>query len=313
MESSFPIVEQPLTDQQWGQVTEGFGSGILAKGSEPYGIPSGGIDNSNNTVRFGGRGSSGEGRAVVSGFFHRYDADLVLSVPAVTTTTTYYLGLTYDPTKHAAASGPVSVTVTTAPPSGGGKVYLPIYEIVRSPNQMLSDATIRDRRAFIAPNITVKGQAALPPATSLLTYTVATDWETGQQWQVHLDGTWKRIGGTYVVPTLTMAGWTILTSGVMVTPLPDGSAQAVLDVELRRSGATFTQGDAFIVHGTLLPTSVRAPGRDGIYLPAQIGTSSGVVYLDMTTGQVQARLWSGSTSMTVGRPIAFQASWRIPA
>ena len=29
MESSFPVLEQPLTDQQWGQVTLGFGSGVL--------------------------------------------------------------------------------------------------------------------------------------------------------------------------------------------------------------------------------------------------------------------------------------------
>ena len=28
-ESSFPVLEQPLTDQQWGQVTAGIGSGVL--------------------------------------------------------------------------------------------------------------------------------------------------------------------------------------------------------------------------------------------------------------------------------------------
>lgn len=313
MESSFPIIEQPLTDQQWGQVAEGFGSGILAHGSEPYGIPGGGIDNAANTVRLAGRGSNGDGRAVVSGFFHRFDADIVLSIPAVTSTRTYYIGLTYDPTKHGAASGPVSVTVTTTVPTGGGKVYLPIYEIVRGPNQLLSEATIRDRRAFIAPSITVQGKAALPPASSVLTYTTAVDWLTGQTYQLNLAGQWKPIGGGTVVSLLSMSGWSQTTSGVMVTPLADGSSQAVLEVELARSATGFTQGTEFITHGVLLPAAVRNAARGFMYVPAMIGTSSGVVALNLSTGQVQARLYAGSTSMTSGTRISFQASWRIPA
>jgi len=310
---SFPVVEQPLTDQQWGQVTEGFGSGILAKGSEPYGIPNGGIDNANNTVRLSGRGADGQGRAIVAGFYHRYDADITLSIPAVTTTTTYYISLVYDPTKHSDPAGPVSVTVTTARPSGGGKVALPIYQITRRANELLTAATIVDERAFIAPNITVQGRSALPPSASVMTYTIATDWLTGQQWQMHLDGQWKRIGTSTVVDTMAMSGWNVITSGVMVTPMGDGSSQAVIDVELRRTGADFTQGTGFITHGTLLPTTVRNAPRQGVYCPAMVGTSAGVVFLNLETGQVLARLYSGSTTVTAGTRIAFQAIWRIPA
>src|SRR5690606_42104044 len=96
-ESSFPVLEQPLTDQQWGQVIEGLGSGILARQSEPYGIPSGGIDNAANTFRIAGRSPvTGDGRAVVSGFLHRYDANEVFAWTAGCAVTTYYFSVTYD-------------------------------------------------------------------------------------------------------------------------------------------------------------------------------------------------------------------------
>ena len=307
-ESSFPVLEQPLTDQQWGQVIEGLGSGILARQSEPYGIPRGGIDNAANTFRIGGRSPvTGDGRAVVSGFLHRYDADEVFSCPAVSSTTTYYFGLTYDPLRHANPGGPVSLTLTTSRPSGGGKVYLPICRITRRANELLTDATIVDERAFVAPQITVKGSVALPPADSVLTYTVATDWETGQQWQMQLNGTWKAMGArTVAIPN--NAGWSRSGSGVIITPLSNGTSKYELEVEMARTGSSYNQGTGYTSNGNIVPPAARG-GRGIVYVPAQIDTKAGWAAINTTTGELKTRLETGTTTVYAGSRVTFSAMW----
>ena len=307
-ESSFPVLEQPLTDQQWGQVIEGLGSGILARQSEPYGIPSGGIDNATNTFRIGGRSPvTGDGRAVVSGFLHRYDANEVFTCPAVSATTTYYFGLTYDPTKHADSGGPVSLTLTTSRPSGSGKVYLPIYRITRRANELLSDAAVVDERAFVAPQITVKGAAALPPADSVLSYTVATDWETGQQWQMQLDGSWKATGAR-AVPVSVSSPFYTGGSAVVVQPLSDGRNLFIFECEMLRTGAAYTAGSDYGSHGTFLPQAVRG-SRGIVYVPAQIAQKSGWAAINTTTGEILTRLETGTTTVYTGSRVTFSAMW----
>lgn len=307
-ESSFPALEQPLTDQQWGQVTEGFGSGILAQQSEPYGIPAGGIDNAANTFRVGGRSPlTGDGRAVVSGFFHRYDADEVFTCPAVSATTTYYFGLTYDPTKHADPKGPVSLTLTKSRPSGGGKVYLPVYRITRRANELLSNATIKDERAFVAPQITVKGATALPPATSVLTYTIATDFETGRQWQMQRDGAWKPLGlDSWPIPDT--GGWDMRGSVVAVEPLSSGQTEYRMSVQMRRTGTAYTLGTNYSSNGLLVPSQVRG-SRGIVYGPAMIQSTLGMVAVNTTTGEVQTRVESGTALVNPNHTIAFNVGW----
>lgn len=307
-EQSFPVLEQPLSDQQWGQIAEGFGSGIMARGTEPYGIPAGGIDNAANTVTIGGRSAlDGDGRAVLAGFFHRYDADVVMSVPAVTSTTTYHLGLTYDPTKHDAPNGPVSLTLTKSAPAGGGKKYLPIYTITRRANELLSSATIQDRRAFIASTITVKGSNALPPADSVLTYTVATDWETGQQWQMQRNGAWEAVGAQ-VLALRSPASWDV-KGDVVAHPLADGRVQYVMEVRMTRTGSTpYTQGTQWSSRGAVLPPGLRA-GRGTVYVPAMIADVTGHVAINTDTGQLLTRLTSGTKTLHPGAIIAATAVW----
>lgn len=308
---SFPVLEQPLSDQQWGQVTEGFGSGILARGSEPYGFPAGSVDNAKNTIYVGGRSPvTGDGRAIVSGFFHRYDADEVFTFPAVTSTRTYHFGLTYDPAKHGAPGGPVSLGVNTSRPSGGGKAYLPIYSVTRRANELLSDATIVDHRAFISPKIAVKGAKALPPADSVLTYTVATDFETGEQWQLSLAGQWQRIASSTEGKPLAVSGWDYRGSDITLTRRRDGTQQATVEIELYRTGAAFTQGASFITHGVFLPVAARST-RGLVYAPAMIGSRLGIVALNTATGQILARLDSGTTTMQNGARISCQMSWVV--
>ena len=310
-ESSFPVLEQPLSDRQWAQIAQGFGSGIMAQGSEPYGIPSGGFNNATNEVTVGGRSPvTGDGRAIVNGFFHRYDTNVRLAVPAVTVATTYFLGLTYDPTQHAESAGPVRLTVTTTRPSGGGRAYLPIYRIIRQPNQLLSDAVIVDERTFIAPSITVKGEASLPPGDSLLSYTVATDFETGDQWQLSLAGRWERIGVISDRSPWSMGGWEYRGSNIMLARRRDGSLQASVEAELYRTGPTFTQGAAYLSHGWFVPPELRND-RGSIFIPAMIKDVAGFVALNTTTGVLMARTNSGTVTMNSGARISFQASWTV--
>ena len=310
-EYSFPILEKPLSDLQWQQVTQGFGSGVISVDSEPYGIPAGGIDNAKNQVKLAGRGTNGEGRAVVSGFFHRYDEDILLTVPAVTATTTYHLGLTYDPTQHAATNGPVKVTLTTTRPSGMGKVYLPIYTITRRANELLTDATIQDQRAFISPTIAVQGEKALPPKESTIRYTVATDWLTGAQWQMDRYGVWKQIqpAAPTVVQTSSSTGWADQSgSGVVVTPLPGGKTHYSWDAGIVRTGGGFTLGAEYVSMGHLLPASVRG-SRGFIYAPAHVGNNIGFVAVNTTTGEALLRRDTGTQNLNTSNRVTFQVSW----
>lgn len=307
-QSSFPILEKPLSDQQWGQVIEGLGSGILARRSEPYGIPSGAVDNAANTFYIGGRSPlTKDGRAVVSGYLHRYDANEVFACPAVSATTTYHFGLTYDPTRHAEEGGPVSLTLTTSRPSGDGKVYLPIYRITRRANELLSNATFVDERAFVAPQITVKGAAALPPGDSVLTYTVATDWETGQQWQMQLNGTWKTMGAR-TVPIPNNTGWSRSGSGVIITPLSDGTSKYEFEVEMTRTGSAYTAGTSYGSNGGLIPAAARG-NRGFIYVPAQIAQKAGWAAINTTTGELLTRVESGTATVETGSRVTFSGMW----
>ena len=166
-ESSFPVLEQPLTDQQWGQVTLGFGSGVLGGSAGNYALV--GVSNASNTAQLSAGG--GMSQAIVSGYYHSIDSNHTISLPAISSgTRTYYIGLTYDPLKHADPSGPVSITVTTSKPSGSGKVYLPLYEVPRRPNELLTDAIAkaRVRRVLISPTLSVASIEELPaPATMM--------------------------------------------------------------------------------------------------------------------------------------------------
>ena len=316
-ETSFPIEGQPLTSNQWSQVTQGFGQGMICMENEPYGIPLYGIDNANNSVRIGGRSLvTGDGRAIVSGFYHRFDDDFNVDIPAVKNETTYYLGLTYDPLKHSDPVGPVAFTVTTSIPSGSGKVYLPAYEITRQPNQLLTDAKFVDKRLFISPSIAVNGATGLPPAELTPRYTIATEWVSGVQHQVTREQKWQRITpeqkvpDPYFVAPLQTAPWDV-SGGFAVTPLVGGAKAVSAEIEMRRNAHPYAQGDAFTNHGYLIPRELRGSRRGMVYAPAMVRTLSGFVAINTTDGQISARVESGSASMGVGDRISFSANWVV--
>lgn len=312
-EISFPVKEQPLSDDQWGQVTLGMGSGILSTGGDPYKMT--GRDNASNTLTLG-VGAGGLAQAVVQGFYHRIDTAATVSVPAVTATTTYYIGLTYDPAKHGASAGPVSLTVATSVPSGSGKVYLPLYEIARAANQLLTDATVRDRRVYVSPTLTSASQATLPSAAAMLTGTLCTTTDTGTVWRVQ-DGVWVPANAPWMISPASTAGWAydMFTGGIEVRYRSDGKRLATANsVYMRRTASgSFTQGSAWMTHATFIPEGLRGGGDYNLFVPAFLQTAGGIspgsMMLNLASGLLSFKLSSGTQTVTTNDAIMFSAAW----
>lgn len=315
-ESSFPIEEKPMQSAQWGQVTLGMGSGVLSTGGDPYGITA--RNNGSNSITIG-LGTGGLAQAVVSGFYHELDAATVVQLPAVTASTTYFVGLTYDPLKHAAATGAVSLTVSTAKPSGSGKVYLPLYEIVRNPNQLLTDATFRNRRVYVSPNLTASTQADLPPAGDMLTGTLCTTTDTGSVWRV-VDGIWVPANAPWEVQPLATPGWSLdmFSRGIRVQRRQNGRLWCSLeDAYMRRTGPEFWHPSGFFSHGEIIPPGLRRPDAMTVWgagsLTIANDVRAGAYRLNLQTGGFEFFPGNGGPFLvSVGSAIMFSASWDLP-
>lgn len=303
-EESFPIVEQPMTAEQWTAVTRGIGSGIITDDVMQYSISA--RDNATNTVTI----ASGTkvAQAIVAGFYHTMDANVVLSVPAVTATRTYHIGLTYDPL----AEVPVTLAATTSIPTGSGKVYLPLFEIVRAPNQLLTDATFTDKRVYISPSISVQRASALPTDVLLTTRAVALN--TGAEYRRKPDGSWNLqtpyyIDGAYEntwkLEFMSGPGW-------LVTPVADGTRMVSADIKLSRIGGSATVGTEWQMHGTMIPASLRVPasGMNNRWFSANLAGNAAVLRFDLSAGQVWGQA-SKAINVTNSDSYLAHVSWRI--
>lgn len=167
-EQSFPVVEQPLSAEQWESVTLGIGNGILDEGGFPYRLN--GFSNTTNTGVLRPSSVTGIAAAILNGFYHRIDAPMTLAFPPVSSRTTYYVVLQYDPLN---ATMPVSVQVVTALDATQGKNYLHLYNVVRNANELLTDAAVRMVRPRVAPVQVYSSEADLPQARKALWGTLA--------------------------------------------------------------------------------------------------------------------------------------------
>lgn len=195
-EKSFPIVNTPMGAAEWQTLALGFAQGVVDEGGWPYLL--GAIDNVNNTITIRVDQITGVNKALLSGFAHRIDHEKVLTIPAVSTTTTYEVGLYYDP-NSTAASGPISLTSWIAPGDySGQKNRLILYRITRSANQVLSDAIVQEWRQRVSPRIAVSNKADLPKVETLLVDTVALVRNTNESYRLNkaADGTlsWTLVG-----------------------------------------------------------------------------------------------------------------------
>lgn len=186
-EYSFPIPEVAMNVDGWSSVTKGIGNGILDQGGFPYRLTS--LSNVDNTgvIKCPTNATTRDqyGQAILEGFYHRYDADIKLSFPAVTSRTTYYVVLQYDPSN---AATPVSLKVLTSLDYSQGKNYLHLYNVTRNANELLTNATVRMVRPRVSPLIAVSSYADLPQAQKTLwgTLAVVHNGRTGNNAQLYI-------------------------------------------------------------------------------------------------------------------------------
>lgn len=149
-ESAFPIVGQDLTDAAWGQTVGATSNGILDDWGNPYAM----VVNTNDTVTIKPSTTTGFARAVVNGFGHQIDANVSLTIPAVTSSTRYYVGLLYNPSNTALPVKLVVLKGATVPLSSG-QAFLPLYIFVRGSGQTLAAATLYSPKPRVQPRMIV--------------------------------------------------------------------------------------------------------------------------------------------------------------
>ena len=201
-EESFPIKEQPMSDEQWKQVTLGIGDGVLDIGGGPYRLTN--LDNATNRVTVNASSSTGLAQAIVSGFYHRIDAPVVLDVPAVTKATTYWIVLEYSPLRLESGDLPVQLKVVTALDQSQGRKYLALHKIYRRPNELLTDASRRELRPRVSPVTFVNNSEEMPDINQVLLGStvvvrtppdilVAADSSGARAWESLMSPAWEPV------------------------------------------------------------------------------------------------------------------------
>lgn len=165
-ETSFPVVGQDITDSQWQQIMLSVGSGVLDKGGNPYAMSN--VDNATDTLQILPESATGTSEAVVTGFFHRIDAPVPLSVPPVSQSTAYTLALCYDPEN---ATDPIKLGVFKGDlDRSDGKRYLILYTGVRTANMLLSSVQWQKVLPRVVQMLYVNEAAQLPPVGNDVLY-----------------------------------------------------------------------------------------------------------------------------------------------
>ena len=171
-EESFPMRDEPMTDEQWKQVTLGIGTGVLNEGGDPYRLTN--INNATNQVTVNVSTTTGLAQAIVAGFYHRIDAPVVLDVPAVTKATNYWIVLEYSPLRLESSEPPVQLKVVKdGLDFSQGKQYLVLHRFYRRANELLTDANYRSVKPRIAPLLQVRDTSELPEPGEVIRGTVA--------------------------------------------------------------------------------------------------------------------------------------------
>jgi len=110
------------------------------------------------------------GRVRVGGYVLDITATHDLTVS--TTAATYYIWACYDPALNvadgsgaASAAGPCTLGISSgAPSTAGGKIYVLLYQIVRSASQALTAATVNDFRLLTGPLLHISAATTFPTA-----------------------------------------------------------------------------------------------------------------------------------------------------
>jgi len=258
---SYPVANQGITQDQFRQMNLHTGDGVVVTDEGHHSFYLEGHDsdaetNARNTLLLKVSRETGRNEAILAGFYFRQTEDIELPFPAVTSTTTYYVTVTYDPRKF--KTDPLRVEVWAGdPPRAHGQRHIVLHTVVRQPNQVLSQSVREMRRQYVSPVISVHHRDRLPEPTDVLYGSIAVKanrtvggvlqpgtgelWESRGQygWSNLLIGEWenmplsqnahnwsgraqcrKVVGGLEVYVVVTAGNGT--PSGSYVASLPDG-------------------------------------------------------------------------------------------
>lgn len=313
-ETSFPIKNAPMSDEQWKQVTLGIGTGVLNEGGDPYRLTN--VNNATNQVTVNTSTTTGLAQAIVAGFYHRIDAPVVLDVPAVTSATNYWIVLEYSPLRLENAEPPVQLKVVKdALDFSQGKQYLTLHRFYRRPNELLTDANYRSVKPRVAPLLQVRESSELPEPGEVLRGTVAVihgDFpdiriakaDPGQSvaWVSVLSGKWQDVGDR--ANTTNFAG------------SPKQFKRAGISRSLRgqfyRSDGAYTTSSAGYLVATLNSDDLPKRGMRFPVVPVVHGTGAGAdadAYITISNTNSEIRLYL--TRGTCGRIDMGQITWDV--
>lgn len=299
-ETSYPIVGEPMGAEKWKSVTRGIGDGIIDEGGQPYALTA--ISNATNSAVVQVDSGKGFAHAILAGFYHKIDAPVTISLPAVTVATTYHVALQYDPLR---ASMPVKLVVVTSLDRTQGKAYLPLHTVRRAPDQLLTQATISTVSAKISPQIQVDTSASLPPASSVLWGTKAWCWQENTGYRASW-GSWVPITG-HTVSVLPVNDWSWKTStfGLDVSPVKGGWS-CRLSGALLRTGPSYTYPTTWSIIGTVIPVGYRP--RETTTCIALVDSYTVGLRID-TDGSLRIRGLATASEIKQGWGIEFGFSW----
>ena len=314
-EESFPMRDEPMTDEQWKQVTLGIGNGVLNEGGDPYRLTN--INNATNQVTVNVSTTTGLAQAIVAGFYHRIDAPVVLDVPAVTKATNYWIVLEYSPLRLESSEPPVQLKVIKdALDFSQGKQYLTLHRFYRRPNELLTDANYRSVKPRVAPLLQVRDFSELPEPGEVLRGTVAVvhgDYpdlkiakaEPGQPvaWVSILSGTWQ---------TLPDGANTTNFSGSPKQLKRVGSTRYLRGQFYRQGGTAYTAIASGYIIANLSSSDLPSRGMRFPVVPVVNGTGLGAdadAYIAVSAANSEVRLYL--TRGTCGRIDLGQISWDV--
>lgn len=279
-ERSYPVVNKPLSETDWQGIQIVNGNGVIDQGGWPYLLTN--IDSATNTVTVAVDQKTGKNKAYLSGFIHEITHAQTLSIPGVTATTTYVVGLVYDPALNTTEAGPISLKVWTDPGDYlGGKTRLELYRITREPNVELTGSTILEIRPRVSHIEVVNTFEQLPRGEDTLIETLAVTRDKGEFYRlekVAADNTlqWKKINeatGTHL-PTPNTVAKRAANGGFRVevgTDPKDVINRTYLDNALGGLGWVAATWDT-------IPEAVVRRGADGAFLTeANVGNAKSVM------------------------------------
>ena len=312
-EESFPMRDEPMTDEQWKQVTLGIGNGVLNEGGDPYRLTN--INNATNQVTVNVSTTTGLAQAIVAGFYHRIDAPVVLDVPAVTKATNYWIVLEYSPLRLESSEPPVQLKVVTALDTSQDKQYLVLHKFYRRANELLTNANYRSVKPRISPTLQVRDESELPEPETVIRGTVAVvhgdfpdikiakaDPGKPLAWVSILSGAWETVGDRANTVNMTAAPKQLKRVGT----------ERRMRGQFYRPGRAYTTSSAGYLVCTLRDADLPKQGMRFPVVPVNHGTGNGAdadAYVTVSSLNNEMRLYL--TRGQCGRIDLGQISWDV--